>query len=111
MPFKSWIENTLIFKLTSFFDSLRIPTGYCGIYSLKPGVGRFSTIGGRNTTPGFEAIRTVMGPMTRSVGDVELACRALFSKSSTLVEGLPPVPYRDVTLPQKLKFGYYKSGA
>jgi Asp-tRNA(Asn)/Glu-tRNA(Gln) amidotransferase A subunit family amidase len=48
--------------------------------------------------------------MGRSVADVELACRVLFGKSSSPSEWLPPVPYKDAQLPQKLKFGYYKSG-
>lgn len=30
--------------------SLRIPTAYCGIYSLKPGFGRISRTGAKSTT-------------------------------------------------------------
>lgn len=67
--------------------SLRIPTAFCGIYSLKPGAGRISKAGAackdgrielytvRQTlsffyaapSPGFEGIQTVMGPMGRCV--------------------------------------------
>ncbi|KAG8988140.1 hypothetical protein FRB94_001820 [Tulasnella sp. JGI-2019a] len=91
--------------------SLRIPTAFCGIYSLKPRHSRFSGTGDRDTMPGFEGLRTCKGPMGRSVNDVELACRLFFGKSSRLDEWMPPVPYRDVKLPKRLKFGYYKSDA
>ncbi|KAI5121616.1 hypothetical protein M0805_001147 [Coniferiporia weirii] len=88
--------------------SLRIPTGYCGIYSLKPGNGRLSRKGAKDATPGFEAVSTVVGPMSRSVEDIELACRVLFGASGPAHE-LPPLPYRESSLPDKLRFGYYTS--
>lgn len=58
------------------------------------------------STPGFEGIPFVLGPMARSVGDLELACRAVFGAGGT-ADLAPPLPYRDVKLPEKLKFGYY----
>lgn len=47
--------------------------------------------------------------MGRSVADLELACRVVFDASIALsrVESLLPLPFREVTLPAKLKFGYY----
>ena len=68
--------------------SLRIPAGWCGIYSLKPVYGRFTTRGHHGTFPryflidrftstdnvvlgaGFEGIRFVTGPMGRNVPDL-----------------------------------------
>ena len=67
--------------------SLRIPVGYCGGYSLKPGPGRFSVIGMaceflllfsvRSSgayalcilapVPGFEGLKTTAGPIARQV--------------------------------------------
>jgi len=89
--------------------SLRIPTAYCGIYSLKPGSWRTSMYGARAPVPGFDAIRTQGGPMGRSVEDLELFARAVFGKESTMRD-VAPVLYRDVQLPKKLRVGYYTSG-
>ncbi|KAG8996647.1 hypothetical protein FRB94_008144 [Tulasnella sp. JGI-2019a] len=89
--------------------SLRIPTSFCGAYSLKPGGSRFTSDGTRVCLPGFEAFRDCKGPMGRSVEDIELACRVLFGKSNLLHDWLPPVAYRDIQLAPKLKFGYFKS--
>ncbi|KAH9057421.1 amidase [Lactarius vividus] len=88
--------------------SIRIPSGYCGIYALKPGYGRVSYHGSVGPNPGFEAVRAVAGPMGRSVADLERAARVLFGERGSRNVYLPaPVPYRDVTLPEKLRFGYY----
>lgn len=89
--------------------SLRIPATYCGIYSFKPGYGRVSYTGGRGPVGGFEGIKTVAGPMGRSADDVTLLAKALLGKKGSN-EDIPPLPFRQVELPQKLKFGYYTSG-
>ncbi|KAG8858225.1 hypothetical protein FRB96_005354 [Tulasnella sp. 330] len=91
--------------------SLRIPTAYCGIYSIKPGHSRASIQGSREVVAGFEGIRLCTGPMGRSVDDVELACRVIFGQSTKLDIWLPPLPYKDVEIPNQLKFGYYRSDA
>ena len=45
----------------------------------------------------------------RSVADLELISRILFGGASTNND-IPPLPFREVTLPKKMKFGYYTSG-
>ncbi|KAL6300010.1 amidase [Sparassis latifolia] len=87
--------------------SLRIPAAYCGIHSLRPGTWRISGVGMTSALEGFEGIPTVMGPMCRSVDDVELACRVVFGKGSN--REVSPMPFRDVQIPAKLHFGYYIS--
>jgi len=90
--------------------SLRIPTHYCGIYSLKPTVRRISTVGTKSPTPGYLNIVATLGPMARSVADLKLTSKLLFGASSPHTpQALPPVPYRDHKLPSKLRFGYYFS--
>lgn len=59
--------------------------------------------------PGLHDIPAVFGPIGRTVEDIELACRVAFALESDNYDPAP-IPYRDVTLPEKLKFGYYVSG-
>ncbi|THU99137.1 amidase signature enzyme [Dendrothele bispora CBS 962.96] len=90
--------------------SLRIPTGYCGIYSLKPSVGRISKTGALGPDSGFEGIKDVVGPMGRSVEDLDLFCRFIFGRGDNFADQLlVPLPYRETKLPQKLRFGYYSN--
>lgn len=88
--------------------SLRIPTAFCGIYSLKPGAGRVSAYGARAPIKGMEALRTTMGPMARSISDLELFCKVAFGEAGRAAD-VVPLAYRQVALPEKLKFGYYTS--
>ncbi|CUA74559.1 hypothetical protein RSOLAG22IIIB_11291 [Rhizoctonia solani] len=91
--------------------SLRIPTSYCGIYSLKPTDMRFSGRGAVGCVPGFTGITTVYGPMARSVDDVKYACEVFFGRPATVPAAtLPPVGYRhDLDFSKPLKIGYFKS--
>ncbi|ELU43699.1 amidase [Rhizoctonia solani AG-1 IA] len=91
--------------------SLRIPTSYCGVYSLKPTNMRFSGRGAVGCVPGFTGITTVYGPMARSVADVKYACEVFFGQQATVPAAtLPPVKYRtDLDLSKPLKIGYFKT--
>ena len=47
--------------------------------------------------------------MGRTVEDVEIACRVVFGSDSINYDPAP-IPYRDASLPEKLKFGFYTEG-
>lgn len=57
--------------------SLRIPSGYCGIYALKPTKGRLPSHGAKAARGGFEAIPVAVAQMCRSAADVELLTRII----------------------------------
>ena len=45
-----------------------------------------------------------------SVKDLELIARVTFGNNQGASYSVVPIPFRDVQLPQKLRFGYYTSG-
>lgn len=49
-------------------------------------------------------------PFFSSVKDLELIARVTFGKNQSPSYSVVPIPFRDVQLPQKLRFGYYTSG-
>lgn len=59
---------------------------------------------------GFEGIKATVGPMTRSVEDLELVARTVFNSTiltDVAESSIAPVPYRTIELPKKIRFGYY----
>jgi Asp-tRNA(Asn)/Glu-tRNA(Gln) amidotransferase A subunit family amidase len=92
--------------------SLRIPAHFSGCFGLKPCLGRFPGSGVMPPNPGFDAIKSTLGPMGRSVDDLESITRVVVDASIALArtQHLIPLAYRKVTLPAKLKFGYYLTG-
>ncbi|KAJ4477352.1 amidase signature domain-containing protein [Lentinula aciculospora] len=91
--------------------SLRIPAAYCGVYCLKPSIGRVSKAGAHSSNPAFEGIRSVAGPMARNVNDLQLFCKAIFGlqDKTHLDYNFVPMPYRQIDTLKVLKFGYYTS--
>jgi hypothetical protein len=55
--------------------SIRVPAAFCGIYGLKPSVGRLPHGGLSGTHAGMENIIGAVGPMARSVEDMSLFCK------------------------------------
>ncbi len=82
--------------------SVRIPAHFCGIYSLKPTEHRVPTTGHIPDLPGQpRAVRhmNTIGPLTRSLEDLELAIRLISGPDGREIE-VPPVPLDSVATPR-----------
>jgi amidase len=65
---------------TDIGGSIRVPSGFCGIYGLKPSVGRIPHSGLSGLHDGMQNIIGSVGPMARCVEDLDLFCRAALAK-------------------------------
>ncbi|KAI9138924.1 amidase signature domain-containing protein [Paraphysoderma sedebokerense] len=88
--------------------SLRFPAHFCGIYSLKPSIGRLSSLNTTSFVTGREGLITVMGPMARSIDDLELVTKIFIDRDlSKFDHDVVPLPWRPYEAPKKLRIGYY----
>lgn len=92
---------------TDIGGSIRIPGALCGLYGIKPSLGRFPTLGSKSGMVGQESVHSINGPLAN---DIE----ALRIFSKVVVDSEPwrrdpkcvPIPWRDVSFPAKgLVFG------
>jgi Asp-tRNA(Asn)/Glu-tRNA(Gln) amidotransferase A subunit family amidase len=84
--------------------SIRVPAHFCGICALKPTPGRIPITGHFPKSGGPFAIIGVVGPMARSISDVN----AMFTVMAGPDDGDPcsaPVPLRDVSENEVRKIG------
>ena len=80
---------------TDIGGSIRLPAGWCGVFGLKPSLGRIPI------HPPFPG--RVAGPMTRSVTDAALAMGVLCGSDARDFMSLPPQPQRWLALGRELK--------
>ncbi len=80
---------------TDIGGSIRLPAGWCGVFGLKPSLGRIPI-----DPPTYGR---VAGPMTRSVTDAALMMRVLAQPDPRDTMSLPPqsIPWDDLTLDVK----------
>ncbi|GEQ67913.1 hypothetical protein JCM33374_g1579 [Metschnikowia sp. JCM 33374] len=92
---------------TDIGGSIRLPSSFAKVYSLRPTFGRFPTFGARSALPGLESVNSVNGPICQDIDNLEFYSR-------TVVEGKPwlydpktvEIPWRPVTLEPKLTFAF-----
>ena len=91
--------------------SLRIPSHFTGICTLKSSFGRVPITGQTTGHRGQEAVKAVLGPMARSVEDLETFMRVVVESETWTNDNLTvlPIPWLDIKLRPKLRFGYYET--
>jgi len=81
---------------TDLGGSIRFPAAFCGIVGLKPTTHRWSNLGINSLLAGQEVIRAQVGPMARSVADLQLLMRVLPGTAQARHDGdVPPLPVAD----------------
>ncbi|PHH68773.1 hypothetical protein CDD82_291 [Ophiocordyceps australis] len=89
---------------TDIGGSIRVPAACTGIFGLRPSFGRFPTRNCRSGMPGQETVRSVNGPLARSLADIELFCKSVIGQEPWRHDTrCLPIPWRQVEAPQRLR--------
>lgn len=90
---------------------MRQPAACCGLYGLRPTVGRLATAGTNSTMLGNEGIIGTAGPFARSARDLTALMSILANPANQVDPFLcPPIPWRegsetDLPRDRKLRVG------
>lgn len=85
--------------------SLRIPSAFQNLFTLRPSFGRFPTYGARSGLPGLESVNSVNGPITTSIDSLELYSKTIIDDEPWLKDAkVIEFPWRNISLPEKLTF-------
>lgn len=90
--------------------SIRIPSALCGVYGLKPTVGRLSSQGSSPIGRGQTIIPSTFGPMACDVDSLVTVMRALLVPYMFELDNtVPPLPFNEQMYSSKrpLRIGYY----
>ncbi|KAF8830610.1 hypothetical protein HHX47_DHR2000847 [Lentinula edodes] len=68
--------------------SLRIPSAFCGLYTLRPSYERLPYCGAVNALEGQESISSVLGPMANSMSGVKVFTKAIIDAKPWLKDPL-----------------------
>ncbi len=97
---------------TDIGGSIRTPAAFCGVTGIKPTAKRWPMRGSQTAIAGQEVVKGQMGPMARTVEDLDLFMQAMDpTRAAELDPDVPPVPYTpiaDVDV-RALRVGVYES--
>ncbi|KAK7202485.1 amidase signature domain-containing protein [Myxozyma melibiosi] len=91
---------------TDVAGSVRVPSHFAGLYTVRSSYGRIPRAG--NTAPlrGQDGITSIYSPMCRYFEDLEYVFKAIIDMKPWDYDYTShPIPWREVTLPAKLKIG------
>lgn len=91
---------------TDIGGSIRIPAAFTGVYGFRPTALRMPYEGVELPGAGAESIKCVIGPLARSIEDVELMMRSTLDQTPWDTEvSLVPLPWRDVKPSKEITVG------
>ncbi|KAJ7096961.1 general amidase [Mycena epipterygia] len=73
---------------TDIGGSVRIPSAFCGPYTLRPSYGRLPNFGITSSVPGQESIASVLGPMSNSLSGIKIFTKAILDAKPWLKDPL-----------------------
>ncbi|OBT40009.1 hypothetical protein VE00_09405 [Pseudogymnoascus sp. WSF 3629] len=90
---------------TDIGGSLRLPASTTGLFTIRFSGNRLPNFDFKAGMPGQEAIISVQGPIARTLEDVVLYSKSIIDSEPWFKDPkLYPIPWREIQLPQKLKF-------
>lgn len=93
---------------TDLGGSIRFPAAFCGVVGFKPTLDRWSNRGIASGIAGQEFVRAQVGPMGRSVADVQMLMAALpAAAQSPFDRRVPPLPIQPTPAVAGLRIGLY----
>ncbi|KAK1141010.1 hypothetical protein N8T08_009667 [Aspergillus melleus] len=94
---------------TDMGGSVRMPAAFTGIYGLRPTAARLPLAGLQAAGPGQQSIPASVGPLARSLEDLELFMQSILDQEPWQKDpSLTPVPWRSVDAPANLTIGIMK---
>lgn len=84
---------------TQSVGSIIRPGSFCGVFALKPTRGAISTLGAMALSPRLDHV----GPMARTIADIELASRVMFGLEHDDANGCAVSAPQTIPLPPKLR--------
>jgi len=87
--------------------SIRVPAHFSGICGLKPTPGRIPSSGHFPESLGPFALLGVVGPMARTISDLQLLFKVV-AGTDVGDTSSAPVSLADVALPKKMRIGYFE---